>query len=257
MMCCSPDFTHPDETFRQKQIDQEKRIWLEADWDHVPVGKTKVPLTISGAGKSLLVYAEINKSPVAISSQLNFLPKGSCLALEADQYAKAVPASAWQVLPGYGRTRSGVTAIPVNAPSASLTASSPYLAYEFSLQDSGTVEFSFLLSPTLDFLNKGGLLYGVSVDDQAPQTINMQAQEGVGEGARGWERSVANSIRQQKLKFNFSSGGKHTLKFWRIDPGVVLQKILMDSGGLAQSYLGVPAAERSGRPAQAVQTTTR
>ena len=26
MMCCSPDFTHPDEAFRQKQIDQEKRM---------------------------------------------------------------------------------------------------------------------------------------------------------------------------------------------------------------------------------------
>lgn len=26
MLCCSPDFTHPDPAFRQKQIDQEKRM---------------------------------------------------------------------------------------------------------------------------------------------------------------------------------------------------------------------------------------
>jgi sugar phosphate isomerase/epimerase len=28
MMCCSPDFTHPDPKFRQQQIDQEKR-WID------------------------------------------------------------------------------------------------------------------------------------------------------------------------------------------------------------------------------------
>ena len=28
MLCCSPDFTHPDPQFRQEQIDKEKR-WIE------------------------------------------------------------------------------------------------------------------------------------------------------------------------------------------------------------------------------------
>ena len=28
MMCCSPDFTHPDPTFRQRQVEQE-RYWIE------------------------------------------------------------------------------------------------------------------------------------------------------------------------------------------------------------------------------------
>ncbi|MDQ3845510.1 MAG: sugar phosphate isomerase/epimerase, partial [Bacteroidota bacterium] len=28
MMCCSPDFTHPDKTFRKKEIEKEKR-WID------------------------------------------------------------------------------------------------------------------------------------------------------------------------------------------------------------------------------------
>src|SRR4051794_34418556 len=28
MLCCSPDFTHPDESFRRRQIEQEKR-WID------------------------------------------------------------------------------------------------------------------------------------------------------------------------------------------------------------------------------------
>ena len=32
--------------------------------------------------------------------------------------------------------------------------------------------------------------------------------------------------------------GKHTLKYWLISPGVVLQKMVVDFGGLKASYLG-------------------
>ncbi len=34
--------------------------------------------------------------------------------------------------------------------------------------------------------------------------------------------------------------GYQTLKFWMIDPAVVLQKIVVDLGGLRPSYLGPP-----------------
>ena len=222
-------------------IKDEKRIWLEADWNKVPVGKKRVAVTISAAGKNVVIYADVNKYADGIESQINFLPKGSALALEAHQYAKAVPAISWEVLPGYGKTGTGVTSIPVGLPPRKISADSPYLEYEFSVADTGMVEFTFLVSPTLDFLNKGGLTYAVSVNKGDPQLINIHDKEGVGEGALGWERSVANSIREQKVKFNITSVGKNTLRFWRIDPGVVLQKIVINTGGLKPSYLGVPA----------------
>lgn len=32
MMCCSPDFTHPDKTFREKEIDKEKK-WIDMTFE--------------------------------------------------------------------------------------------------------------------------------------------------------------------------------------------------------------------------------
>jgi hypothetical protein len=34
------------------------------------------------------------------------------------------------------------------------------------------------------------------------------------------------------------SPGRHTVKFWALDPGLVLQRLVLDMGGLQQSYLG-------------------
>ncbi len=34
--------------------------------------------------------------------------------------------------------------------------------------------------------------------------------------------------------------GPHTLKVWMVDPGVVIDKIIINTGGVQESYLGPP-----------------
>ena len=62
---------------------------------------------------------------------------------------------------------------------------------------------------------------------------------------RTWEQSVADNITIGSTRHQLATAGEHVLKFWLVDPGVVLQKIVVDAGGVRPSYLGPPESWRA------------
>jgi hypothetical protein len=45
---------------------------------------------------------------------------------------------------------------------------------------------------------------------------------------------------QIKAKLEMGNEGRHKLKVWMVDPGLVIDKIIIDTGGIRGSYLGPP-----------------
>ena len=48
------------------------------------------------------------------------------------------------------------------------------------------------------------------------------------------------NLMQIKAKLDMPNQGPHKLKIWMVDPGLVIDKIIIDTGGLKDSYLGPP-----------------
>ena len=169
---------------------------------------------------------------------------GAYVSIEAEQYTQAINAGpiTWQRLPDLGRTLGAITTFPTNtAPTAAPGGNSPHLEYRINLAQSGPVTVSAYLAPTLDFTNTTGLRYAVSLDDEAPQIINLHTGMKAGEGNHLWQQAVAESIILKTSQHNVAAAGAHVLKFWRVDPGVVLEKLVVSSGPLPATYLGTPA----------------
>jgi hypothetical protein len=68
-------------------------------------------------------------------------------------------------------------------------------------------------------------------------------------GNKDWEQTVMDNARFINLKQIIRTSGYHTLKIWMIDPGVVIEKLIIDTGAVRPSYLGPPESKRSFLPA--------
>jgi hypothetical protein len=144
----------------------------------------------------------------------------------------------WTVLPDLGKTGSGITPFPVTAPAQTVSSKSPHVAYEFYSYSAGSAALQLTLSPTLNFHNnEKGLQYAISIDDETPQVFSLNADD---KQVKTWEQWVANNAIVKTSKHSISKPGKHIINFWMIHSGVVLQKLVLDFGGLKPSYLGPP-----------------
>jgi hypothetical protein len=144
----------------------------------------------------------------------------------------------WTILPDHGRTGDAITAFPVTAKRQLPGGSSPRLSYDFYLKRTDSFEISIHCSPTLNIYHTPeGLQFAVSVDDEEPEIISLNKDDG---DPREWNRWVANNIIVKKTKRYIGIPGKHTLHFWMVDPAVVLQKLEMHCGNAKPGYLGFP-----------------
>jgi hypothetical protein len=167
------------------------------------------------------------------------------VSIEAEHWTRAVapPGREWKVIPDHGRTLSGVTAWPVT-PDASLTPGDGMcLEYRMYLFSAGRVAVNLQVAPTQKLQPGAGLRVGVSFDAEAPQVVNLHADQSLA----AWERSVGDGVTVVRSQHEVATPGYHTLKIWAIDPAVVLQKIVVGTRPVRPSYLGPPESARGRR----------
>ncbi|HKK45739.1 MAG TPA: glycosyl hydrolase 115 family protein, partial [Balneolaceae bacterium] len=227
------------------RVDGQKRLWVSIDWDNVPAGTHKVPITISGTDEKVKIQAIVHNPLKPEKDNINgFVEAHGYISMEAAHFTKAVDSNnmRWQVIPELGRTLSGVSPMPDTVDSLIPDDDSPHLEYNMYLRDAGDITVHTYMSPTLDIHASGGLRFAVSVDDQKPKIVTMNINKNYG----SWAQAVSQNIEITKTKLHIDEPGPHTLKFWMVDPGVVLQKIIVDAGGLHPSYLGPPESFHHG-----------
>jgi len=227
-------------------VEKEQRVWVSIDWNKAPAGTTTGSVKISGTeGEPVIVKVTVfNPKEPTRDALRGFVESDGVVAMEADDFTGRVdaPAVRWEKIPDYGRTGSGMSVFPVTAPSVTPPKDSPCLEYQVYLFDPGKIEVEAILGPTLNFVPGRGLRYAVSFDDQAPQIIDALAQNSL----QDWETSVKDNVRKSTSKHNVVGTGYHTLKLWMVDPGVVVEKMVVNLGGVKPSYLGPVESYRGG-----------
>ena len=163
--------------------------------------------------------------------------------IEAPYYSSKTDAAEakWTEIPFMGKSVSAMTLMPYtkSVKGASIT-------YKFKMQVSKTsdgkafngkqkVRIHVITKSTLDYLNKGGLTYGVSLDGASPVKVNFNKD--LNEKPENiyniYYPTIATRIVDKviELELPASSDGIHTLTLTPNDPAIVFEKIVIDGRG--------------------------
>jgi hypothetical protein len=229
-------------------VDKEMRLWVSIDWSKAPAGEANGFVKIAGNDKEISVKVNsFNPAEPNKTSLDGFVEADGYVSIEAEHYTKKVDAcpARWEKIDNLGRTLSSMTIFPVTAESVTPPKDSPCLEYKMYLFGAGKIEVESIVAPTLNFVPGRGLRYAVSLDEQPPQVIEIVPANFIAlHGNMDWEKTVADSTRYVKSTHTVPQAGWHTLKIWMVDPGVVLEKIIVNTGGVKPSYLGPPESWR-------------
>ncbi|WP_199432826.1 glycosyl hydrolase 115 family protein [Qaidamihabitans albus] len=235
------------------RVDKQVTATVRIDWTRAPKGRTTVPITVSGPdGTEVTVDAVLHNPDVPRHRLKGFVEAGGYVSMEAEHATRVINGgdggAHWKHIPDLGRTGAGMEAFPVTAPRQEPGGDGPRLEYEMTLFTTGPVDVHAYLSPRNNVFPTDGLKYAVSIDDQPPQVVNITEATGADDTSmnRQWERNTSDNVNLTSTTHEITEPGRHTLKFWMVDPTVVVQNLVVDTGGVRHSYLGPPESRRFG-----------
>ena len=113
---------------------------------------------------------------------------------------------------------------------------SPSLDYDFHVFNTGEWPLEIDCLPTQPVAPDRGVRFAISLDEGMPQVLGASGRPPPGD--------VLSNLRRWTTKVTVNKPGRHTLRIWMVDPGVVIDKMVLYTGKRNDSYSGPPQSFR-------------
>lgn len=232
----------------------EERIEVSIDWAKVPTGEKilgTLEITSDQGEKEHIFISVFNPASPSFPSLAEmdtlFVEHNGYVSMDAAAFHRKVENEAIQIrtIPNLGIENTAIQlGDPVAPAQRTAGRNTPRLEYDFYTFGQGSVDVYTYVLPTFVLSTGKGYAgheatnietkYGVCIDEgpvMNPSTSSF-------EYAQIWYESVLKNCRVNKTTLHIDKPGKHTVKIICGDAGTVLQKIVLDIGGMKRSYLG-------------------
>ncbi len=225
----------------------DRRFWVGIDWSKAPEGAAAAFITVKGKEPDVVIKINTTR---ALQTQVadakgHFAGMLLPIAFDAKDATKNISVNdvAWRPIADYGRTESAMSIFPVTASSILPPDHAPQLIYPVWIPEAATIDVTLILGPVMDFVPDRGMRIAVSFDDDAPQVLdifsNRAAETFLSDS--WWSVFTKNNARYLHLTHKLMTVGDHQLKISMVDPGIVVQKIILANATLPYSYFGPPS----------------
>ncbi len=227
-----------------------KRIWVSVDWSKAPEGKNaRGYVKVKGGGKKTKVAVQAFDTPgPELKAWNGFIEENGYLSVYAENYSRKNDAegASWAEIEGLGYTGASLMALPLQGSpfegNESIVAEAPSVEYDFYTFSDTSLVFYIHTLPTHPVTDGSSMRFGISVDGGPVETADFRTRG----RSEEWKVNVLRNNAVSKIPYGKLSTGKHTLKIYMIDPGVILDRILIDAGGLVDAYSAIPETGKQG-----------
>ncbi|MBU3112520.1 glycosyl hydrolase 115 family protein [Clostridium lacusfryxellense] len=232
----------------QGSIHIGKAIKVCVDWDKVS-RTSSGEITISGAGESIKVKVTAEVIDTSGLTKMTFVESHNVVSIEAEHTSNNVAKSnvEWKQIENYGRYLSCLKMFPTTVPFEN-PKDAPYLEYTINVNEDFEYTLTTYVAPTNNLYVNSRLRYGVSFDGEEPIIADALPVNFVAgtNGNHSWEEAVMENIHTTTTNHKLGKG-IHTLSFYGLDAGIVLQKLVLSKGKLPDSFLDQKRAFMSGK----------
>ncbi|RYZ26930.1 MAG: hypothetical protein EOO10_14190, partial [Chitinophagaceae bacterium] len=216
------------------------RIWVTIDWNKVPKAEAfsgHIVFAAEGIEQNVKITA---RQPKDLETFKGHVECNEQISIHANSYVKEVasPNSKWQTLNGLGHTGTSLQShVSVeNIDTVSVGKKAGYITYEFySFSNSGP-NVSVYTLPTHPLNKNYSMRYGISIDDGGVTIVDFKT---IGRSEE-WKQNVLRNSAVKTVSFSKLEPGRHTLKIYAIDPGVILDRVVINFSAKQKAYSVIP-----------------
>lgn len=219
----------------------QERIIVSVDWSKVPVGErvTGEIDIISGSNQEKIYLPVFNPAYPTVGELKGwYVEDNGCVSINPGKFHRKVENEdiKMKVIEGLGYENQciqlGEATKSVQNPRRSRQAAK--VEYDFYTFNAGSVTVYTYALPVFPVNSERGTCFGIMIDDGLLKYASNNAKEYSGE----WRENVYRNSTINAVTLNIDKPGKHTLKLICSDPGMIIQKVVIDMGGMKRSYLG-------------------
>jgi hypothetical protein len=218
----------------------DSRITIAIDWEKVPIEfDEEVVISVSSQeGDFEHVHLPIygRRVPECFSG---FVESDGCISIPAAGLGTKEP---YQHHPELGRSNDGAVTI---CNSNSISGSIPFLEYPiYTFSHSTQVTITLYFNMTLEIDPAHRMSYDIAIDDQKTTSHYLLSDSRVPNKlpAEGWLDSVMDCVWPRNHEIHNLVSGDHVLRLRLNHPNLLLEKVVLDLGGVRESYLGPPSS---------------
>lgn len=222
-------------------VTNDDRIYAGIDWDNISNGISNANITVTRyIGENAVESKDIS---VTVNNSVDHLPEktyaeaNGYVSIEAEHFSRSISNGEyeWIEQDDFGRSGNSMKFMPDTE--EPLSDRSSYLEYDVNFESTGDFNVDLYRMPTLN--ERGGVRFAIGIDELSPTELSgCNSYMNNSNGKDKWGLGILNNTEILTANISVTEPGIHKIRLYGIDPGTVIDKLVITTGEKQPSYYG-------------------